>query len=359
MVPGERDQRMMQRAATLARESLNRCHPRPRVACVLAHDDEIVGEGVTDALPGTPHAEIVAISSAGERARGATAWVTLEPCCHHGTTGPCTDALIDAGVSHVVVAMRDPDPRVAGGGIKALEAAGITTTLLEADASIRQINAGFFSRIERGRPWVRLKLAASMDGRTAMASGESQWITGEAAREDVQLFRARSDVIVSGIGTVLADDPRLTRRIGADTRQPLRVIVDSNLRTPADARLFNEPGDVLIVCRDAAPDHALGARAELLAMPGKTRVDLVGLMQALGSRELNEVHTECGPTLAGQLLEAELVDEIVLYLAPRFIGPSGRALVDVADPGRLAEAYGFSISDSVQVGTDWRFILRN
>jgi len=353
----------LDRAITLARDSDHYTHPNPRVGCVIATASGEVGVGVTAPGAGAPHAEVVALQAAGANARGATAFVTLEPCCHHGRTGPCTDALIEAGIARVVVAMLDPDPRVKGGGVKALQEAGIETLIEDREAEVRSINRGFFSRVERGRPWVRLKMAASIDGRTAMASGESQWITSAQAREDVQQLRASSDAILTGIGTVLADDPRLTVRVADRVSTPIRVVADSALRTPADAALFDHPGAVLIVGAAASPNAVALERAGAHVMiaaadeSGDRRVDLDALMSELAAREINEVHTECGAELAGALMAAGLIDEVVMYLAPKFLGAAARGVVDLPALTTLADADEFEISDIVRIGPDVRMTL--
>lgn len=353
------DRSNLDRAITLARDSKNFTHPNPRVGCVIADADDVVGVGVTAPGVGADHAEVVALQAAGSRARGATAFVTLEPCCHQGRTGPCTSALIEAGVARVVVAMLDPDSRVAGGGLKALRDAGVEVVVDDRESEVRSINRGFFSRVERGRPWVRLKMAASMDGRTAMASGESQWITSPQAREDVQRLRATCDAILTGIGTVLADDPRLTVRLEGSQSTPIRVVADSALRTPADAALFDQPGPVLVVGAAPSPNAIAleEAGAEVMIASGVDRVDLKAVMSELAAREINEVHTECGAELAGALLSADLVDEVVMYLAPKFLGGAARGVVDLPGLTALADADEFEISDIVRVGPDLRISL--
>ncbi len=295
----------MARALRLAARGLYTTDPNPRVGCVIARGGEVVGEGWHQRA-GEPHAEVHALRAAGERARGATAYVTLEPCAHHGRTPPCAEALIAAGVRRVVYAVRDPDPRVSGCGARLLTAAGIEVAAGLMEASARAQNRGFLSRLERGRPWVRLKLAASLDGRTALASGESRWITSEAARADVQRLRARASAIMTGIGTVLADDPRLDVRLAGQQRQPLRVVLDSALRTPRAARLLAPPGQVLLFTTRSNPSAtaelaATGASIEVVAAAA-AGLDLAAVMQRLAALEVNELHVECGATLAGRLL---------------------------------------------------------
>ena len=348
----------MMRAMELARRGLYSSDPNPRVGCVIAHGERIVGEG-WHRYAGEPHAEIHALAAAGEDAAGATACVTLEPCRHTGRTGPCTRALIEAGVARVVAAMRDPNPRVAGQGFAELAAAGIEveTGLLETEA--RRLNRGFVSRFERGRPWVRCKLAATLDGRTATATGESQWITGEAARADVHRLRAQSGAVLTGIGTVLADDPRLDARVedAGCLAPPMRVIVDSHLRTPPGARLFSAPGRVLVVTsRDASSAPALvDAGADVVSLPDAGgRVALADLMTGLAERGVNEVHTECGPTLAGALLESGLVDEVVVYLAPVLLGDAARGMFTLPMVAAMRDRIELDITSVERVGSDLR-----
>ena len=350
--------RHMMRALDLARRGLYSTDPNPRVGCVIAHGERIVGEG-WHRYAGEPHAEVHALAAAGGDAAGATVYVTLEPCRHTGRTGPCTRALIEAQVAGVVAAMRDPDPRVAGQGLAELAAAEIEveTGLLETQA--RALNRGFVSRIERRRPWVRCKLAATLDGRTATAAGESRWITGEAARADVHRMRAQAGAILTGIGTVLADDPGLDARV-ADAEclaPPIRVIVDSSLRTPPAARVFSTPGRILVATsRDASSAQALvDAGAEVVSLPDAAgRVALDALMTALANHGVNEVHTECGPTLAGALLESGLVDEVVVYLAPALLGDTARGMFTLPGVAAMRDRIGLEIAGVARVGADLR-----
>jgi diaminohydroxyphosphoribosylaminopyrimidine deaminase/5-amino-6-(5-phosphoribosylamino)uracil reductase len=355
------DARFMARALQLADRGLYTTDPNPRVGCVIARDGVVVGEGWHERA-GEPHAEVHALRVAGERARDATAYVTLEPCSHHGRTPPCADALIDAGVARVVAATEDPNPRVAGQGVAKLRAAGIAVEigLLQAEAEKR--NPGFFARMRRGRPYVRVKLAASLDGRTAMANGESKWITDEAARQDVQDLRARSSAVMSGIGTVLADDPRLDVRAFALLRQPLRVIVDPRLETPITARLLAGPGASVIVTANPDPRRAEQLReagADVLFLPSSEgRVDLSALLGHLAQRQVNELLVESGPGLAGALVGYGLVDELVLYLAPVLLGDDARGLVHIPGLSRLADRIALDIVDVRSIGRDWRIIAR-
>ncbi|NIM28393.1 MAG: bifunctional diaminohydroxyphosphoribosylaminopyrimidine deaminase/5-amino-6-(5-phosphoribosylamino)uracil reductase RibD [Gammaproteobacteria bacterium] len=359
------DPRFMSRALELAARGLYSADPNPRVGCVLVQAGEIVGEG-WHARAGEAHAEVNALRAAGERARGATVYVTLEPCCHHGRTGPCTEALLAAGVSRVVAATIDPDPRTAGSGLEALRARGVEVSSGVLEDQARALNVGFLTRHTRGRPFVRIKMAASLDGRTAMADGESKWITGPAARRDAQHLRARSSAIVTGIGTVLADDPALTVRDvapedGGPVRQPLRVVLDRRLRTPADASLLHQPGATLIATssRDAASRRRLAdAGAEILTLADDGRAGLEALMTSLAARECNEVLVEAGATLAGAVLEAGLADEIVVYTAPLLLGDSGRGLFHLPGIRRLAQGLALDVVDVQPVGRDWRTTAR-
>lgn len=360
------DHAFMSRALQLARRGLYTTHPNPRVGCVIARGDEILGEG-WHRRAGEPHAEIHALREAGESVRGATVYVTLEPCSHHGRTPPCSDALIAAGVRRVIAAMRDPNPKVSGRGLARLAAAGIETAcgLLEAEA--RTLNAGFVSRMEKGRPWVRIKTAMSLDGRTAMASGESQWITGEAARADGQRWRARADAVLTGSGTVLADDPALNVRLSAESlgiagevRQPLRVVLDSRWRTPPTARLLAAPGSVLIFggveeCRRRTALAAAGAQVETVpATPAG--LDLRAVLAALAAREINEIHVEAGATLSGALIAAGLADELLLYLAPFLLGDAARGAFVLPGLSHLAERVKLKIDEVRRIGDDYRLV---
>ncbi len=373
-VIGARDHAYMSRALELARRGLYTTDPNPRVGCVLVRDDEVVGEGWHE-FAGGPHAEIHALRQAGNRAAGATAYVTLEPCRHHGRTPPCTDALIVAGVHRVVAAMPDPDPRTAGEGLAQLREAGIAieSGLLAAEAVA--LNPGFVSRHRSHRPFVRCKLGMTLDGRTATAAGESRWITSAAARRDVQRLRARSSAIMTGIGTVLADDPALTVRadelfagsdaVGIDRsrlHRPLRVIVDSRLRLPVSARLLAQAGPIVIATAVS------GERADLrdrdgveicrFAANGRARVDLAALLAFLAERQVNELLLEAGPTLCGALLAAGFIDELVVYMAPKLLGDGARGLFMLPGLERLDQAIGLAVTDIRAVGDDWRITAR-
>lgn len=352
------DREFMARALRLAARGLYGTDPNPRVGCVLVLDGQVVGEGF-HAQVGGPHAEIGALRAAGDRARGADCYVTLEPCNHRGRTGPCTEALIRAGVCRVVAAMQDPNPEVAGNGLARLREAGIEAQAGLMAAQAADLNPGFIARCTRGRPWVRVKLAASLDGRTAVASGESRWITGEAARADVQTLRARSSVILTGIGTVLADDPRLDVRLETP-RQPRRVILDPACETPPQARLFRSGGPVTVFCAEGAtPPGALRERAAIVPVGAQgDALDLAAVMARLGADGVNEVHVEAGARLAGALLCAGLVDELVIYLAPTLLGHEGRPLVEIPGIGAMSERLSLQWRDVRWVGDDLRLILR-
>ena len=354
------------RALELAETAIGVSDPNPRVGCLLvAADGSVVGEGATQPA-GEAHAEVVALRIAGDRARGATAYVTLEPCAHHGRTPPCCHALVAAGVAKVHVAVQDPNPLVAGRGLAALHDAGLEVVLLPASDVValaaRELNIGFFSRMERQRPWVRLKLAASLDGHSALPDGRSQWITGEEARRDGHAWRRRANAVLTGVGTVLADDPRLDVRLVPTRQQPLRVVVDTSLRTPPGARLLAAPGRALIVTTPAAAEERAGplraAGAEVSSLgSGDARIELAALLRDLAQREINELHVEAGPRLSGAWIEAGLVDELLLYLAPRLLG-TGRSMTPFAAPSSLSLAPRFVYQEVHRIGTDLRVRLR-
>ncbi|PWB40002.1 MAG: bifunctional diaminohydroxyphosphoribosylaminopyrimidine deaminase/5-amino-6-(5-phosphoribosylamino)uracil reductase RibD [Rhodocyclales bacterium] len=359
MIFSAADHEFMARALRLARKGLFTTTPNPRVGCVVVRDGAVVGEG-WHARAGEAHAEAHALTAAGERARGATAYVTLEPCSHHGRTPPCADALIAAGVARVVAAMRDPNPQVGGNGLEKLRAAGIAfeNGLMKAEA--RELNIGFVSRMERGRPWVRLKLAASLDGKTALNNGRSQWITGPEARRDGHAWRARACAILTGAGTVRDDDPRLTVRDVETSRQPLRVVVDSHFETPPTARIL-EGGHTLVAAasEDAARIAALrAAGAEVVVLPNPHgKVDLPRLLRQLAERGVNELHVEAGHKLNGSLLREGLVDELLLYFAPTILG-SGREMFPLPELTDLAGRRDLKIVDLRRVGGDIRILAR-
>ena len=352
----------MARALQLARRGLYTAHPNPRVGCVLVKDDRIIGEG-WHRKTGEAHAEVAALEDAGAAASGATVYVTLEPCSHQGKTPPCTDALIAAGVQHVVAAMDDPNARVSGNGLKALEDAGISvrTGLLQDAAS--SLNAGFLSRMQFGRPMVRLKMAASLDGKTSMSNGESQWISGAAARGDVQRLRASSGAVMVGIGTVLADDPGLNVRrddIDNDGMQPLRVVLDSKLKMPASARLLGLPGATAVFCTDdtdRGPLEAAGASIHVVGIQDDG-VDLAAVIAKLAQLEINDVLVEAGPTLAGSMLSSGLLDELVIYQAPHIMGSETRGMFTTPDWLSIKQRMNVEIVDVRKVGADIRITAR-
>lgn len=354
------DAALMRRALEIAARARYTTKPNPMVGCVLVSDGAIVGEGWHQRA-GEPHAETLAIRDAGARARGATAYVTLEPCAHVGRTGPCADALIEAGIARAVAAIEDPDPRVAGKGFNKLRAAGIAVEVGVEAAAARALNRGFLSRIERRRPWVRLKLAMSVDGRTALADGRSQWITGIAARADAMRLRAEAGAIVTGIGTVLADDPHLTVRFDDATPfvAPLRVVLDTHLRIPGTARVLDESAPTLIV----AEPEAIARRRDLpsasvLSCPHHaTGLGLAVAMAELAARGVGHAHVECGPRLAGALIEAALVDELVLYVNPSLIGDSGKALVELPPLDALDKRTRLGFTGVERVGDDLKLTL--
>ena len=351
----------MARALRLAEFGLYSTAPNPRVGCVIVKDGQVVGEG-WHRIAGEAHAEVRALQAAGARARGATAYVTLEPCSHHGRTPPCAEALVAAGVARVVAAMQDPNPKVSGRGLACLAAAGVRVEcgLLEADA--RELNLGFVSRMTRERPWVRVKLAASLDGKTALENGASQWITGESARHDGHRWRARACAILCGMGTVLADDPQLSVRGIETPRQPLKVVVDNRLELPPTARMLDDGRTLLAapLATDPARAEALRARgAEVLTLPAIAgRIDLAALLAELAQRGVNEVHVEGGPRLSGALLSAGLVDELLLYLAPSLLGDQACGLFSVPALTSLAEKQSLRWQDVRRVGDDLRILAR-
>ena len=360
----------MARAIQLAKKGQYTTHPNPRVGCVIVKEGKILGEGYHQRA-GEPHAEVNALfqlrsNQDQQSAQGATVYVTLEPCSHTGKTPPCANALIEEGVSRVVIAMQDPNPQVAGQGIERLKQAGIEVEVGILEAQARALNTGFIKRMEQGLPWVRVKLAMSLDGKTAMASGESQWITGSEARRDVQLLRAKADVILTGIGTVLADDPSLNVRLSADdlgikgeVRQPTRVVLDSNLKTPLDAQLLRQTGKTIICTAnlDESLQKAFKSQgAEVLAFKKNDSggLPLTSILEALTERDVNEIHVEAGATLCGALIQEGLVDEIIIYMAPTFLGGNARSLLNFIGIDAMADKVDLEINDIRAIGKDWR-----
>ena len=360
----------MARAIRLAKKGLYTTSPNPRVGCVIVKDNNIIGEGYHQ-KSGQPHAEINALRSIQSgSANTATAYVTLEPCSHTGKTPPCANALIDAQISRVVIAMQDPNPNVSGQGIQRLRDAGIEVQVGILEKQARLLNLGFIKRMEQGEPWVRIKLAMSLDGRTAMASGESQWITGSDARQDVQQLRARADAILTGSGTVVADDPSLNIRItpnelnldkGLKYEQPLRVVLDSELQISTQAKMFSLEGDVRVyTCVDNKQKlHALNkVGADVVLMKNRNnRLPLKSVLQDLANQQINEVHVEAGATLCGALLQEKLVDEIIIYMAPSIMGSNARGLFNLPELEQLKDKIDLKILDISAVGDDWRLSI--
>ena len=359
----------MARAMQLAKKGLYTTQPNPRVGCVIVNKNQIVGEGYHHKA-GEPHAEIFALKQAGENAQGATAYVSLEPCAHHGKTPPCADALINAGIKRVVCAMQDPNPLVAGQGLERLQQAGIETSSGVLQAEAQALNPGFIKRMQTGLPYVRVKLAMSLDGRTAMASGESKWITGEAARHDVQKMRARSSIVLTGSGTVIADNPSMNLRLdaaelgienGIEPFQPLRGVIDSQLVVEPDSQVFKSRGDTLIFTLAESIASSGNAKkfkaAQLVTIkPRSGKLDLLALMQYLAEQQVNEVHVEAGSKLCGALLALQLVDEIVIYMAPNIMGDSAKGLFHLPQLQSMKQRTDLSIKDVRAIGKDWRII---
>ncbi len=348
------DNLYISKAIQLAEKGLYTTQPNPRVGCVIVSDNNIVGEGY-HLKAGEPHAEIHALKQAGEKAKGATAYVSLEPCSHQGKTPPCADALINAGVSRVVCAMQDPNPLVAGKGLKKLADAGIETTSGLMQAEAEKLNPGFIKRMQSGLPFVRVKLAMSVDGRTAMASGESKWITGEHARADVQKLRARSSVILTGSGTVIADDPSMNVRVSADElgceiepHQPLRAIIDSELKVKRSRNIFKQAGETLVFSTRQA--ESVITLAEI-----NGKLDLQAVLKYLAAQhQANEVHVEAGSELCGALLAQKLVDEIVVYIAPHIMGDSAKGLFHLPALQKMQQRVDLEIKEIRAIGNDWR-----
>lgn len=364
MTDDGRDHAFMARALQLARRGIFTTDPNPRVGCVIVRGNEIIGEGWHERAGG-PHAEVTALRDAGD-ATGATAYVTLEPCCHHGRTPPCTDALLDARVARVVIASEDPNPDVAGEGAAKLIDAGVDVECGILEGEALAVNPGFMARMQTGRPFVRSKIAASLDGRTALANGASQWITGEAARGDVQRLRARSSAIMTGAGTMLADDPSLNVRAPelGDVLQPVRVVVDSRLRMSPEAKTLSLPGDVFVMTAsgDAAKRRALesaGARVEHVDSIDGGRVDLESVLVRLGQLDVNELLVEGGAGLNGALLQAGLIDELIVYMAGSVLGAGARGMFDTPELVDMSLRDEFELIDVRRVGDDLRLTWRN
>lgn len=357
------DQQYMARALQLAEQGRYTTHPNPRVGCVIVKDDHIVGEGA-HLRAGEPHAEVYALRQAGEKAKGATAYVTLEPCSHFGHTPPCANALIDAGVAKVIAAMQDPNPKVAGRGLARLREAGVIVASGLMEAQARSLSSGFITQMEKGRPFIRVKLAMSLDGRTAMQSGESKWITGVDARHDVQFLRAQSGAILTGIGTVLADDPSLNVRLSADelgiegkVHQPKRVILDSRLQCPTDAKLLSLEGDTLIYTTTQSVEEQTEKVEQLQQQGVQIRhhdsLSLQHVMQMMVEDGINEVHVEAGAKLCGALVEQQLADELVIYMAPHLMGSDAHGLLNLPFT-HMSQRVDLTIQDIRAVGNDWR-----
>ena len=353
------DHHCMARALRLAERGAYTTRPNPMVGCVITQGEETVGEGWHQKA-GEPHAEVLALQAAGERAKGATAYVTLEPCAHTGRTGPCAEALVEAGVARVVAAMRDPFAQVDGAGFDRLREAGIVVQSGLMEAQARRLNRGFLSRVERGRPWMRVKLATSLDGRTAMANGDSKWISGEASRRDVMRWRARAGAILTGAGTVLADDPSLTVRFGDDTAfdPPLRVVLDPGLATVARGNVRQGEAPTLYVhTADAKPPRGTDVQRMVAPATG-SNFDLKVVLELLAERGINEVHAEAGATLAGAFIAAGLADEVLLYVAPVLLGDQARPLFGGLGIQAMADRLKLEIVDSRMIGEDHRLLLQ-
>ena len=354
-----RDSHWMARALRLAERGLYTTSPNPRVGCVLVKGDTVAGEG-WHRRAGEPHAEVHALREAGEAVHGATAYVTLEPCSHHGRTPPCAEALIEARVARVVVAAQDPNPEVAGAGIARLRAAGIVVDCGLMETAAHELNIGFFARMTRGTPWLRSKIAMSLDGRTALNNGSSQWITGSASRRDVQHWRARSCAVLTGINTVLADDPQLNVREITTERQPLRVVLDSRLRMPPDARVLHGGGVLIYTAvQDAEKRAVLEQAGAVVVVPDAAgKVDLTAILRDLARRGCNELLVEAGSILNGALLRAGLVDELLLYMAPQLLGDAARGVAQLGELTSLEQRVNLKWQDVRQVGEDLRILAK-
>ena len=357
----------MARAIELARKGIYTTHPNPRVGCVIVKNKQIIGEGYHHRT-GEPHAEVLALRNAGDDTQGATAYVTLEPCSHTGRTPPCADSLLTAGISKVVVAMQDPNPLVSGNGIKKLRDAGVEVLLGVQEDQAKELNKGFIKRMQQGIPWVRVKMAMSLDGRTAMASGESQWITSPDARADVQKYRASADAILTGQGTLLADDPSLNVRLSADdlgiegaVRQPVRVVLDEDLKISSKAKMLSLKGETWIYTLSNHKDKKQALTTENTIIINSTAnkdnyLQLEAVLKDLAKREMNEIHVEAGQTLTGALLQAGLVDELVIYMAPTLMGSAARGLFHLPALQAMKDRIHLDIKDIRAIGRDWRII---
>jgi diaminohydroxyphosphoribosylaminopyrimidine deaminase/5-amino-6-(5-phosphoribosylamino)uracil reductase len=355
------DHQFMAEAIRLAERGLYTTDPNPRVGCVITQGTEVVGRG-WHVRTGEPHAEINALQDTGKNAAGGTAYVTLEPCCHHGRTPPCSDALIKNKISRVVIGMADPNPNVSGNGIQQLVKAGIEVEVGLLEQQAQNLNPGFIKRMRTGCPYVRSKLAMSLDGRTAMADGESKWITSSEAREDVHRWRARSSAIVTGVGTILADDPSMTARIEENVVMPLRVIVDTNLSTPLSAKILKQPGSTIVMtCSDDddAIEQLQSAGAKIIQIARHhNMVNLAAVMDKLGEMEINEVLLETGATLSGAMLEQGLIDEMIFYMAPSLLGDEARGLFRLPAIKNMSDRIELTVNDIRPVGRDWRISVK-
>lgn len=353
----------MQRALELAQQGLYTADPNPRVGCVIVKDGGVVGEGA-HLRAGEPHAEIHALNKAGERAAGATAYLTLEPCAHHGRTPPCCEALSAASVSRVVIAMQDPNPLVAGKGTEFLRAQGVQVDVGLLENEARQLNRGFISRMHNRRPFVRLKMASSLDGRSALANGQSQWITGKAAREDGYYWRARASAILTGAGTVIADDPSLNLRLTAEQlsiqsepRQPFRVVLDPGLITSPDAAIYTLPGKACVVTAVKQLKEFNASNVQVIQVAGdENSLDLSAVLSKLAELEINELHVEAGAVLSGAFMQQGLVDELLMYIAPSILGSDARGLFDLPELTDLSQRHDFVINDVSMIGDDLRIV---
>ena len=354
------DHECMARALSLAGNGLFSTQPNPRVGCVVAKDGQMLGSG-WHSVAGGPHAEVLALQEAGSGARGATAYVTLEPCNHHGRTPPCVEALLEAGVSRVVVAIEDPNKRVKGAGLQRLKEAGVEVESGLMAAAAEELNVGFFKRMRHGRPWVRVKLACSLDGRTALQNGNSAWISSDNSRKDVQAWRARSSAIMTGIGTVLSDNPELTARIDDPPLRPLRLIVDTHWRTPVGSKVLDSPDTAVVAGSDRVkiPAALKEKGVGLIALPERDgRVDLEVLINELSAFEINELQVEAGATLCGALLKLGLVDEFLLYQAPILLGEGGPGLFSLGVLESIEDRTHLELLESTRMGEDFRFRFR-